>query len=72
MANGPKLPCDLLKQLEIVLVVGARDDNFISIEAVLSLAGRDGLRLLRLCLLGLRFGVNVVDESPLLQKLMYA
>ena len=72
VANWPKLPRDLLKQLQIVLVVSAANDNFIPIEAVLPLAGRDGLRLLRFHLLGLRFCVNVVDEPPLLQKLMYA
>lgn len=72
VTNWPKLPRDLLEQLQIILVVSAADDNFIPIEAVLPLAGRDGLRLLRLRLLGLGFGMNVVDEPPLLQKLMYA
>ena len=72
VADGPELPRDLLEQFEVVLVVGAGDDNLVPIEAVLPLAGRDGLGLLRLGLLGLRLGVNVVDEPPLLQKLVYA
>ena len=72
MANGPELPRDLLEQFEVILVVSAGDDNLVPIEAVLPLAGRDGFWFLRLGLLGLRLGVNVVDEPPLLQKLVYA
>lgn len=72
VANRPELPCDLLQQLQVILVVSAADYDFIPIEAVLPLAGRDGLRFLRLGLFGVGVGVNVVDESPLFQKLMYA
>lgn len=73
-----KFSGDLLQEFKIIFSVRPRDNEFVPIEAIFSLAQRYNISLawrfflLIFSLLGGRFRVNVVDQSPFLQKFMYA
>lgn len=70
--------CDLLQEFKIILAIRPRDDEFIPIEAIFSLAQRYDISfacrffLFIFSLFAGRLRVYVVDQAPFLQKFMYA
>lgn len=73
MASRSELLSDFFQQLQVIFAIRTRYDELILIKAIFSFDWLYLFELLGLCsllCLSVGFGVNVIDESPFLKKVM--